>query len=88
MVKRVGTVFAEGGIANEKGDLFGNSPFRIIRTGKLIIPIERAAAAVMMGWRAVDKAWPDVAQGEIAGSEACDPAFAWLERTAAEREAV
>lgn len=81
-------IFAEGAIANDKGDLYGNSPFRIIRFGALIIPIERAAFALHYGWRAVDKAWPNVAAGEIAGSEACDPDFAWLERTAGERDAM
>jgi hypothetical protein len=65
--------FVPGGIANREGDIFGTSPFRIIPTGRLVIDVERAGAAIMCGWRAVDKV------GE------CDPAFAWLERTAAER---
>lgn len=88
MVKRVGTYYAPGGIANEKGDLFGNSPFVIIRHGKLVIEVGRAAPAIMMGWRAVEKSKPDAEQGEAAGGDRCDPDFAWLERTPAEREAI
>lgn len=70
-----GRIFAEGAIANDKGDIYGNSPFRIIRSGALIIPVERAAFAVDHGWRVVEKplGWP------------CDDDFAWLARTEEER---
>lgn len=88
MTRHTPIVFAVGAIANEKGDIYGNSPFRIIRHGKMVIAAEDAAAAVMMGWRRVEKSKPDAAVGEIAGGDCCDPDFAWLERTPAEREAV
>lgn len=67
--------FVPGGIANDAGDLFGTTPLRIIRTGRVTIDEVRAGSAIMCGWRDVPKV------GE------CDPDFAWLERTEAEREA-
>lgn len=72
-----GRVFAEGAIANDMGDIYGNSPFRIVRAGSLIIPIERAAFAVDHGWRTVEKP----------AALVCDPDFAWITRTAEERDA-
>lgn len=77
----VARTFVEGGIANERGDLWGSSPLRIIRSGKVVIAAERAGAAIMMGWRAVEKAWPDAEPcAGLIGAELCDPAFAWIER--------
>lgn len=73
------TNFAPGGIANRKGDIYGSSPFRIIRHGRIVIDAARAGAAIMCGWRNIEKTHPSMA-------EKCDPDFAWLERTEAERE--
>lgn len=72
------TGFVPGGIANRHGDLFGNSPFRIIPHGRVTIDAVRAGAAIMCGWRAVDKVNPSFGE--------CDPDFAWLERSPEERE--
>lgn len=80
MTRHCPVEFAEGGIANEHGDLFGTSPFRIIRHGKLVIAAERVMPALMMGWRLVEK--------HGAGREGADNDFGWIERTAEEREAV
>lgn len=71
------TQFVPGGIANAKGDIYGTSPLRIIRFGRIVIETERAGAAIMAGWRAVEKTHPE-----------CDDDFAWLERTEAERDAL
>lgn len=71
--------FVPGGIANRFGDLYGNSPFRIIRSGRVVIETVRAGAAIMCGWRDVQKVNPE--HGE------CDPDFAWLARTDEERAA-
>lgn len=73
------TDFVPGGIANAYGDLWGSSPHRIIRTGRVTIDAVRAGAAIMCGWRAVEKVHPSAGQ--------CDPDFAWLERTDEERAA-
>lgn len=72
-----GRIFAEGAIANDAGDIYGNSPFRIVRCGAMIIPVERAADAIWYGWRPVEKP-PELV---------CDPDFAWITRTARERDA-
>lgn len=72
--------YVPGGIANDYGDLFGTSPLRIIKSGKVVIDAVRAGGAIMCGWRAVEKVNPSMAQP-------CDPDFAWLERTDEERAA-
>lgn len=74
-----------GMVANDRGDLYGTSPARIIRSGKAVIDGIRLEGAIAAGWRLLSKAWPDVGPGEFAGAEACDPDFAWIERTEAER---
>ncbi len=71
--------YVPGGIANRYGDIYGTSPHRIIRSGRVVIESTRAGAAISCGWRAVDKVNPE--HGE------CDPDFAWLARTDEEREA-
>lgn len=63
-----------GRVVNEKGDLYGTSPQRIIRFGLVSIDAERAPEAVAAGWRMRAE------QGE-------DLDFARIERTEAEREA-
>lgn len=75
-----------GMVANDCGDLYGTSPARLIRSGKVVIDGIRVAGALEAGWRLLPKAWPNVEPGEFAGAQACDPDFAWIERTAAERE--
>lgn len=69
--------FSPGAIANEKGDIYGTSPFRILRFGRLVIARERVGDELMFGWREVPEDRPD-----------CDDDFAWLERTEADREAL
>lgn len=69
------TDFVLGGVANRHGDLFGTSPLRIIPHGRVVIDATRAGAAIVCGWREVEKV------GE------CDPDFAWLERHESERAA-
>jgi hypothetical protein len=68
--------FVPGGVANANGDLYGNSPFYLMRTGRIVLEQELVEAAVNVGWRVLSKPphWD------------CDPDFAWLERTEAERE--
>ena len=63
--------FVPGGIANAYGDLWGTSPHRIIRDGRITIDAVRAGAAIMCGWRDVGPSG--------------DPDFAWLARTEEER---
>jgi hypothetical protein len=63
-----------GHVANEKGDLYGTSPHRIIRWGLVSIAADRAADAVAAGWR-------------MRAEQPEDPDFARLERTEADREA-
>jgi hypothetical protein len=63
-----------GKVANQKGDLFGNAPHRLIRFGYVSIAASRVPAALEAGWRLREE------QGD-------DPEFARLERTEAEREA-
>lgn len=72
------TDFVPGGIANAKGDLFGTSPFRIIKAGMVVLPVDRAAAACTVGWRPVSDH----------NLEGHDPDYACLQRTAEDREAV
>lgn len=77
-----------GMVANKHGDLYGTSPARIIRSGKVVIDGIRVAGAVAAGWRVLDKGWPDATEsGELVGAEVCDPDFAWIERTEDERPA-
>lgn len=73
------TDFVPGGIANRHGDIWGTSPHRIIRDGRVVIDAVRAGAAIMCGWRAIEKVHPS--------GGTCDPDFAWLARTPAERAA-
>lgn len=73
------TDFVPGGIANAAGDLFGTSPFRIIRTGKIVIDVDRAREAMLHGWNPLDKVQPSM-------GDPCDDDFAWLERSPEERE--
>jgi hypothetical protein len=68
--------FVPGGIVNQHGDLFGTSPLRIIRHGRVVIDSIRAGAAIMSGWKVVPKV------GE------CDDDFAWLERSEDDRRTV
>jgi hypothetical protein len=68
-----------GRIANEKGDIYGTSPARIIRFGKVSIDATRALEVVANGgWRfcAVQPTHPDD-----------EGVFARIERTEKEREA-
>lgn len=73
------TDYVPGGIANRHGDLWGTSPHRIIRHGKVVIDTVRVGAALLCGWRVAEKLNPSFGE--------CDPDFAWLERTEEEREA-
>lgn len=72
--------FVPGGIANRHGDIFGTAPHRVITHGRIIIEAERAGAAIICGWRVVEKVHPTM-------SQPCDDDFAWLERTLEERDA-
>lgn len=75
--------FWDGGgrVANEKGDLYGTAPHRIIRFGLVSLAAERAEAAVEAGWR-----WR-AEQPDLRDWNEGDPLFARLERTEVEREA-
>lgn len=66
--------FVPGSIANDKGDLFGTTPLRVIPFGRVVVDAPRAPQAVACGWRVQPKI------GE------CDQDFVWLERTKAERD--
>jgi hypothetical protein len=68
------TDFVPGGIANRHGDLFGTTPLRIIPHGRVVIDHVRAGAAILCGWRPVEKVG------------CCDDDFVWLERSEAARE--
>lgn len=75
-----------GNVANAAGDLYGTSPQRLIRAGKVVIDRDRLEVVIAFGWRVLEKAWPDAASGnELVGAEQCDPDFAWIERTEEER---
>jgi hypothetical protein len=63
-----------GRAANEKGDLYGTSPQRIIRFGLVTIAADRVPDALEAGWR-------------LRAEQGDDPDFARIERTEAEREA-
>jgi hypothetical protein len=72
-----------GRVVNDQGDLYGTSPYRIIRSGKIVIDGIRVAGAIAAGWRLLEKAWPDASPGSgLVGAELCDPDFAWIERPA------
>jgi hypothetical protein len=74
------TIWEGGGrVANEKGDIYGTSPARIIRFGKVSIDAERAPAAVAAGWRMC------AVQPDLRDWNEGDPLFARIERTEAER---
>lgn len=78
----------QGRVANRHGDLYGTSPNRLIRTGRAIIDLDRLEAAQAVGWRVVPKEWPNAPLTDgLIGAGQCDPDFAWIERTIAERPA-
>ena len=47
---RAATEFFPGGVVNEHGDLWGNSPLRVIRHGHVSIAIECLEDALAAGW--------------------------------------
>jgi len=73
---KVALEFVPGAIANEKGDIYGTSPFRLLRFGSIVIDRAMAEGALAFGWRAKLK------------PAGCDDDFVWLERTEADRDAV